>query len=57
MTLSCETVQEHVFPSSPLSVGIDVGIKTFATLSDGTEIGNPKFLKQSAKRLAQAQRK
>ena len=57
VTLSCETVQEHVFPSSPLSVGIDVGIKTFATLSDGTEIGNPKFLKQSAKRLAQAQRK
>ena len=36
---------------------IDVGIKTFATLSDGTAIENPKFLKRSAKRLAQAQRK
>ena len=36
---------------------IDVGIKTFATLSDGTAIENPTFLKRCAKRLAQTQRK
>lgn len=33
------------------SVGIDTGIKTFATLSDGVEIENPKHLKSSIQRL------
>ena len=57
VSLSCEDVPETVLPSNPLPVGIDVGIKTFASLSDGTAIENPKFLKRSSKRLAQAQRK
>ena len=57
VTLSCENIPEKVLPSNPLPVGIDVGIKTFASLSDETEIQNPKFFKQSAKRLAQKQRK
>ncbi|EQD72246.1 IS605 family transposase OrfB, partial [mine drainage metagenome] len=56
-TLSCENVEEQILPTNPLPVGIDVGIRTFAALSDGTEIPNPTFLKRSAKRLAQAQRK
>ena len=56
VTLSCENIPEKVLPSNPLPVGIDVGIKTFASLSDETEIQNPKFFKQSAKRLAQKQR-
>jgi putative transposase len=38
------------------AVGIDLGIKTFATLSDGTEIQNPKNLKKSMKRLKRLQR-
>ena len=54
---SCENVPEMSLPANPISVGIDVGIKTFSTLSDGTVIENPKFFKQSAKRLAQKQRK
>lgn len=54
---SCENVPEMSIPANPISVGIDVGIKTFSTLSDETVIENPKFFKQSAKRLAQAQRK
>jgi len=33
------------------AVGIDTGIKTFATFSDGSEIENPKHLKSSLKRL------
>ncbi len=55
--LSCENVPERVLPANPRPVGIDVGIRTFATLSDETVIENPKFLKRSAKRIAQAQRK
>lgn len=39
------------------SVGIDVGIKTFAVLSDGTEFENPKYLKNSLQRLKVLQRR
>ena len=38
------------------AVGVDLGIKTFATLSDGTEIQNPKYLKKSLKKLNRLQR-
>ena len=38
------------------AVGVDLGIKTFATLSDGTEIQNPKYLKKALKRLKRLQR-
>ncbi|MHB1287450.1 MAG: hypothetical protein ACYCYP_13040 [Leptospirales bacterium] len=52
VTLSCENVREESLP-----IRIDVGIKTFAFLLDGTEIRNPEVFRQSAKRLAQAQRR
>lgn len=38
------------------AVGVDLGIKTFATLSDGTEIQNPKHLKKALKKLKRLQR-
>ena len=39
------------------SVGIDVGIKTLAVLSNGQEIENPKWLKSKLKRLKFLQRR
>jgi len=39
------------------SVGIDLGINYFATLSDGTKISNPRFQRRSQKQLTKAQRK
>lgn len=39
------------------AVGIDTGIKTFAVLSDGIEIENPKHLKTSIKRLKVLQKR
>jgi putative transposase len=39
------------------SIGIDVGILSFAALSDGTYIDNPRFYVQEEKTLAKAQRK
>ena len=39
-----------------LSVGIDVGLKDFAILSDGTVYENPKFFRTLEKKLAKAQR-
>ncbi len=44
-------------PKLDNSVGIDVGLKTFATLSDGVEIDNPRFFRQEEKALAKVQRK
>ena len=38
------------------AVGVDLGIKTFATLSDGTVIQNPKYLKKALKKLKRLQR-
>ena len=39
------------------AVGIDLGIKTFAVLSNGVEIENPKHLKRSLEKLKTLQRK
>jgi len=38
-------------------VGIDMGIKTFATFSDGSVVENPKFLKKFEKRIKIEQKK
>lgn len=38
------------------AVGVDLGIKTFATLSDNSIIENPKFLRKSLKKLKRLQR-
>lgn len=39
------------------SVGIDLGIKDYAILSDGTKYANPKFLEKGQKRLKTLQRR
>lgn len=44
------------FPKNNNKVGIDLGIKDFAVLSDGTKISNPKNLKKSEHRLIFLQR-
>jgi len=38
-------------PSEESLIGIDVGIRTFATLSNGEKIENPRFLTNNKKRL------
>lgn len=40
-----------------VSTGIDVGLESFATFSNGEKINNPHFFKQEEKALAKAQRK
>jgi putative transposase len=53
-------VNEQDAKAKPISeskaVGIDLGIKTFAVLSDGTEIPNHKYLKRSIKKVKRLQR-
>src|SRR5690606_33305721 len=55
VSLLVETeVQE--LPKTNSAVGIDVGLKEFAILSDGTKYENPKWLRKLEKKLAKAQR-
>ena len=51
-----ETAKE-ILEKTFKSVGVDLGLTTFATLSDGVKTENPKFLKHDAQRLATAQRR
>ena len=56
VSFSVECEPERL-PENPSQVGIDVGLKTFATLSDSTEIANPRFFRKEEKALARVQRK
>lgn len=52
---------DHI-PSQPLmltgeSVGIDMGLESFATLSDGTQIDNWRYFQSAQKKLRVAQRR
>lgn len=38
------------------SVGVDLGVKTFATLSDGTVFDNPRLLRRAHRKLRKAQK-
>ncbi|APE37983.1 transposase [Nocardia mangyaensis] len=42
-------------PPSDSEVGIDLGLETFAVLSDGRTISSPRFLRRAARRLRVAQ--
>jgi putative transposase len=53
---SVESAKE-ILEATNKSVGCDVGITTFCTLSDGVEIDNPHFLKSDEKKLATAQKR
>src|SRR5438105_13241528 len=60
-SLSCYG-QQATYPMlkqerSSLNVGIDVGLKTFASLSTGEEIANPRFFRKEEKALAKVQLK
>ncbi len=53
----CCEVSSTTLPASNKAVGIDVGLTTFATLSNGKKIPNPRFFKHEQKALTKAQKK
>jgi len=53
---SCE-VEPAALPPSDEAVGIDLGLTTFAVLSDGSEIANPRYARKAAAAVRRAQRK
>ena len=56
LTVFCVGVPTRVLPATGRSVGLDVGVASLATLSDGTVIANPRPGRRAAERLAAAQR-
>jgi putative transposase len=54
---SCDEVPARTY-AEPIhaEVGIDMGLTTFATLSNGEEVENPRWYRKTEERLAEAQR-
>ena len=54
---SCADVPTQALPTTEQETGIDLGIESFATLSDGTMIHNPRCYRRAERRLKTAQRR
>lgn len=56
---ACFSVERDTapLPATDRAVGIDVGLRSFAVLSDGTEIDNPRHYRNAEARLRRCQRK
>jgi putative transposase len=53
---SCEVEAKPLAPTHKV-VGVDLGLTTFATMSDGTKIDRQRWMKEDAKDIARLQRK
>lgn len=56
-TFLCTDVPSKDAPATDREVGIDLGVETLATLSDGTKIENPRGLERYERKLAREQRR
>lgn len=54
--LVCDEVPATPLPASGSAVGIDMGVASFLTTSEGVQVDNPRHLAASAGRLTDAQR-
>lgn len=54
--LSCDDVPAEPLPTTGAVVGIDMGVASLVTTSDGEHLANPRHLAATADRLAAAQR-
>jgi putative transposase len=57
LVLSCDEVPTNPLPATGGQVGIDVGVVTYATCSDGTAVANPRWARAEARRLEVAQQR
>lgn len=56
VSIQMEVEQEKPVPTATTAIGVDLGIKTLATLSDGKSVANPRALKYAQKRLRRLER-
>lgn len=55
-TIVCD-VEPHPLTENTAAIGVDVGLESFATLSTGDKISNPRFYRKAEARLAHAQQR
>jgi putative transposase len=56
VSIQVEEEQEQPVCTATTAIGVDLGVKTLATLSDGTPFENPRPLKHALKRLKRLER-
>ncbi|MEO3789714.1 transposase [Nonomuraea sp. B10E15] len=56
VVLSCDDVPAEPLPGTGVATGIDMGVASLVTTSDGDRVANPRHLAATAGRLADAQR-
>lgn len=54
---ACDSIPENILPKTNKQVGIDVGIESFATLSNGMQISNWRYYEKAQSHLRIAQRR
>jgi putative transposase len=57
LVLSCDDVPTSPLPATGRQAGIDVGIVSFVTTSDGEHVDNPRWARTAAQRLTAAQQR
>jgi putative transposase len=57
LVLSCDEVPLNPLPATGRQAGIDVGVASFATTSDGMHVENPRWGRAAAGRLTSAQQR
>ena len=56
VSISCDEVPARIYPAASQEVGIDMGLTSFATLSTGKKVENPRWFRKSEERIADAGR-
>lgn len=56
LTVICDRVPAKVLPATGKQVGIDLGVASILTTSDGDHLANPRFTRKAEEKLGQAQR-
>lgn len=56
VSIQVEEEQEKPLPTATTAIGVDLGIKTLASCSDGKSFANPRALKHAQKRLSRLER-
>jgi putative transposase len=57
VAISCADVPCTPLPTTGQETGIDLGLESFATLADGSQIANPRIFRTAEMALARAQRR
>ncbi|WP_376809588.1 RNA-guided endonuclease InsQ/TnpB family protein [Catellatospora aurea] len=53
--VSCDDMPVQALPAAGVVIGVDMGVASFLTTSDGAQVLNPRFLANAAENLAAAQ--